>query len=223
MFSVQTDNKKFIKDMNNIVAYSEGFLEGAQKGKRNMLAGLGLELKEIIGEFIDSSARIDPQSLHHVYEWYMTGSKDARLFDIDYAVSNLGLSMYGTLSQSRSIKDGSREPFYNKAKIMESGVSVTIKPKVATSLVFDVDGKTVFTRNPVTVNNPGGSDVSGSFHETFKTFMMSYLSQSLLDVSGLAKNLRNPVDFKLNLLSGKAGGRSVGIRVGMQWISGGVI
>jgi hypothetical protein len=221
MFALQVDSKKFMKDMNNIVAYSEGFLEGAKKGKGLMFNFLGKELKEIVGEFIDASARVDPSSLHHVYEWYQTGNKNGRLFDITYTVSNLGLSLYGTLTQSTTIRDGSKEPFYNKAKIMESGIPVTISPKTASKLVFDVDGKTVFTSSPVTVSNPGGDNVSGSFAETFKSYIMTYLSQSLLDISGLSKNLGNPVDFKTNFAAGKNGGRSVGVRVGMQWISKG--
>lgn len=216
------DNKQFIKDMNNIVNYSYGFLEGAQRGKTKMLSALGLELKELVGQFIDSSARTNPASLHHVYEWYQVGSPAGRLFDIDYTVSNVGLSFYGTLSQSKSIKEGSKVPFYNKARIMESGAKITIRPKNSNVLVFDVDGKEVFTRKPVTVSDPGGPGVAGSFHEVFKQFFVTYLSQALLDVSGLMNNLQNPIDFKINLAAGKRGGRAVGIRVGAAWINKGV-
>jgi hypothetical protein len=222
MFRVETKYEQSMKDMKNLIAYSEGFLEGAKRNKTVFLDGLGLQLKETLGQYIDSMARVDPQSLHHVYEWYKTGSSDARLFDIDYTVSGVGLSIYGTLTQSKTVAEGSKEPFYNKARVMESGSSVTIKPKTASKLKFNIDGRDIYSSGPITVTNPGGNQVRGSFHNTFKQFMESYLSQSLLDISGFSRNLANPIDFKENILSGIRGGRSVGIRVGMNWIAKGV-
>ena len=213
------DDKKFMREMNNVVEYAIGFLDGTAQGKTNLLNNLGQELSTIIGEYIDSSARVNPQELQHVYEWYQNGSSNARLFDIDYVVRGGGLSMNSTFRQSVSIRDGSNVPFYNKAKIMEAGSPVTISPKKSAVLAFDDDGKTVFTKKPVTVRSPGGTGASGGFEETFKEFFMSYLSQSLLSISGLDHNLRNPTDFKQNLNAGKAGGRSVGFRVGYNWIS----
>lgn len=216
---VVTDDLQFMKDMNGVIAYSNGFLQGAKVSKPKMLANLGQELKVLIGEFIDSNARIDPSSLQHVYEWYQSGSSDARLFDLDYDVVGGGLTMSATLTQSSSIKNGSNVPFYNKAKIMEQGIPVTIKPKNSGVLMFDVDNKTVFTPNEVTVNNPGGDNARGSFEQTFKEFFTVYLSQTLLEVSGIAQNLKNPIDFKNNFHTSKTGGSAAGFRAGVQWMS----
>jgi hypothetical protein len=223
MITVKIDDTQFMREMNNLMGYSTGFLDGAKIGKPNLLKNLGIELKELVADFIDSNARIDPSSLHHVYEWYQTGSPDARLFDIDYIVTGAGLSMNATLTQSSTNPKGSNVPFYNKAKVMENGIAVTIKPRNVQALAFTQNGEQVFTTKPVTVNNPGGDQVQGSFHEIFKTFFRTYASQSILDISGLAIQLRNPRDFDKNFAAGKSGGRSLGVTVGRRWIAGGVI
>ena len=118
---VMLNDAAFKKDMKNIMNYSLGFLEGIQAGKTKFLNNVGVMTKELLEEYIDSNARVNPEALHHIYEWYKVGSPDARLYDINYTVSNLGLSFVSTLKQSTSIKDGSSVPFYNKAKIMEEG------------------------------------------------------------------------------------------------------
>ena len=221
MISVKFDDKKIIKELNNAVEYSMGFIEGTQAGKKLLLANLGRELKVLVAQFIDANARIDPDSLHHVYEWYQTGSPTARLFDIDYIVVGGGLSVNGTLRQSRSTSRNSDTPFYDKARIMERGTPVTIAPKRAQALRFEQDGQTIFTKSPITISNPGGSEVQGSFQETFRQFFLTFSSQSLLEISGLADNLRRPVEFKQNFSAGVRGGRSVGFSAGLKFISEG--
>lgn len=223
MITVKIDDAQFMRDMKNLMGYSTGFLDGAKFGKPNLLKNLGIELRELVADFIDSNARIDPSSLHHVYEWYQTGSPEARLFDIDYIVTGAGLSMNATLTQSSTNPRGSNVPFYNKAKVMESGTPVTIRPKNVQALAFTQNGEQVFTTKPVTVGNPGGDQVQGSFHEIFKTFFRTYASQSILDISGLAIQLRNPKAFDKSFAAGKSGGRSLGVTVGRRWIAGGVI
>lgn len=205
--------------MNNIVNYSIGFIEGVQRGKTVFLKTLGMETVEVMKEFIDSNARVNPQMLHHIYEWNLTGSPDARLYDISYTVSNLGLSFKSSFSQSRSIKDGSRTPFYDKARIMENGIPVTIRPKSAQVLAFDDNGETVFTRGPVEVLNPGGTEVEGGFEKTFDMFFTRYFSQAFLRTSGIAKYLENPQVYKKNMPEGKRVGKSKGLSTGYRWIA----
>jgi hypothetical protein len=221
MISVKFDHAKIIKDLNNAVEYSIGFIDGVESGKKFLLANLGRELKILVAEFIDSNARVSPESLHHVYEWYQTGSPAARLFDIDYFVVGGGLSVDGTLRQSRSTSRNSNTPFYDKARIMERGTSVTIAPKKAQALRFEENGQPVFTKSPITINNPGGSEVQGSFQETFRQFFLTFSSQSLLEISGLADNLKRPVEFKDNFAAGVRGGRPVGFSTGLKFISEG--
>lgn len=213
------NSNQFKKEMNNIVNYSIGFLEGVQRGKTVFLKTLGLETVEIMKEFIDSNARVNPDMLHHIYEWNQTGSPSARLYDIEYTVSNLGLSFRSSFSQSSSIKDGSRTPFYDKARIMEEGIPVTIRPKVAQALVFEQDGETVFTKNEVRVDNPGGTEVQGGFERTMDMFFNRYFSQAFLRVSGVARYLENPEVYRKDMQAGKKMGKTKGLSTGYRWIA----
>ena len=213
------NSNQFKKEMNNIVNYSVGFLEGVQKGKTVFLKTVGLETVELMKEFIDSNARVNPEMLHHVYEWNQTGSPSARLYDISYTTSNLGLSFRSSFSQSTSIKDGSRTPFYDKARIMEYGIPVTIRPKVAQVLAFEDGGETIFTQGPVRVDNPGGIQVEGGFEKVFDMFFNRYFSQAFLRVSGIAKYLENPQVYKKDMQAGKKMGRTKGLSTGYRWIA----
>ena len=219
MIIARFDNVQFQQDMDNIVKYSLGFLEGARAGKTAFLAPLGAATIEMMKDFIDANARLSPEALHHIYEWNQTGSPDARLYDINYTVSNLGLSFKSTFSQSTSIKSGSNVPFYDKARIMEQGIEVTIKPVASKVLAFEENGETVFTRGPVTIENPGGTEVQGSFESVFDNFFRSYFSQAFLNSSGILDKIQNPVAFKRNMAKGKRGGRSAGYQTGYRWIA----
>lgn len=218
MITVRLNQTNLVRDLNNIVEYSVGFLEGIQKGKRLFLSNLGEGVKKALEYFIDSSARSNQQALHHVYEWYRTGSPDARLFDIKYTVSNEGLSFYSSFKQSSSVKQGSSVPFYNKAKIMEEGSPVTITPKRSSVLVFEDNGETVFTKKPIRVNNPGGPGTKNSFKNTVDLFFNRYFTQAFIRSSGLYDYLNNPSVYKKNLQKGRSMGKSAGISTGYAWI-----
>lgn len=225
MITAKVNDTQFFKDMQNIISYSEGFIEGANRGKIMFLESVGTNVIESLKQYIDSNARVNPQALHHVYEWSQVGSPDARLFDISYVINNGGLSVNSTFRQSSSIKEGSREPFYDKARIMEKGIPVTIRPKMASTLAFEVDGEKVFTKNPVTVSNPGGPEVLGAYQKAFENFFNVYFSQIFLRSSGIMNYLEKPVLYKEKLSAGKRGGRSVGVATGYKWMSqaGGVV
>lgn len=213
------NSAQFKKEMNNIVDYSMGFLEGIQRGKTIFLKTVGLETVELMKEFIDSNARVNPDMLHHVYEWNQTGSPGARLYDISYTTSNLGLSFRSSFRQSTSIKNGSRTPFYDKARIMEEGIPVIIRPRVAQALAFEDNGETIFTKNEVRVDNPGGTEVQGGFEKVFDMFFNRYFSQAFLRVSGIGKYLENPVVYRKDMAAGKKMGRSKGLSTGYRWIA----
>lgn len=212
------DDKQFMRDMNNIINYSFGFVDGVKQGKKEMLSNLGKRTIDIVSSYIDASARVNPGMLHHVYEWEQAGSPAARLYDLTYTVSNLGLSIKSTFSQSRSVKAGSNVPFYNKAYMMENGIPVMIKPRLASTLAFSVDGEEIFTKKPVKVDNPGGDAVQGSFQATFESFFNNYLTQSFVDAVGIRQYLENPVSYANNLSAGKSRGRTAGLSAGYRWI-----
>jgi hypothetical protein len=216
---VTFDAKGFEKEINNIMEYSVGFIEGIQRGKQNILSAIGRESIELIKKYIDSSARTNPAMLHHMYEWNQVGSPDARLYEIDYTVSNLGLSIKSTFRQSTSVKDGSTVPFYDKARIIENGIPVIIKPRRASVLAFSDNGQQVFTKNPIVVDNPGGTEAQGGFNKIFDSFFNNYFTQAFIRSSGVMKYLENPVAYKKNLNAGKRGGKSVGIATGYTWVA----
>jgi hypothetical protein len=207
----------FEKTVRNAIEYSFGFIDGAQQGKRIMLDNLGKGVIEALGQYIDAMARSDSYAMHHVYEWYQTGSPAARLFDLDYTVSNLGLSMKSSFRQSSSISKDGTKPFYDKARIMENGIPVTIKPRKV--LVFNDGGRTVFTSKPIRINDPGGTEVAGSFERTFDSFFKNYFSQSFLKSSGIFDYISKPTLYKKNFARGVKSGRSVGRNTGYRWIA----
>jgi len=216
---VTLESKSFEQQMQNIVQYSMGFLDGVKKGKKAFLNNLGQGTIQALALYVDSSARGNPSALHHVYEWYQTGSPSARLFDLDYTVSNNGLTFSSKFRQSRTLKEDSNEPFYNKAYIMENGIPVTITPKRSSVLVFEEGGKTVFVKGSVTVRNPGGNNVERGFERTIDEFMLRYFKQSFLRASGIYEYINKPVLYKKHLKSGSKNGRSKGIDVGYKWIA----
>jgi hypothetical protein len=212
------DTRKFTKDMNRMMDYSIGFSDGVQLGKKELLGSLGIQTVEILKGYIDSNARVNPSILHHVYEWNKTGSPGGRLFDINYTVSNLGLSFSSSFRQSTTIQNGSREPFYDKARVMEEGLPVTIVPRQALALRFTDNDKEVFTKTPVTVFNPGGQ-TQEQFERVFDNFFNKYFTQAFLRTSGIGAYLENPVAYKKNLSKGKRMGKSVGTSTGYKWIA----
>lgn len=216
---VSLDTKELEKKILNIYGYSVGFLDGANKGKTLFLKNLGIGVIEVLKQYVDAEARSNPKALHHIYEWYQTGSPNARLYDFDYTVSNLGLSFKSTFSQSQTVSNGSNTPFYNKAKIMEEGMPVTISPKKASKLVFDIDGETIFTNKEITVANPGGDFVQGSFQRITDQFFRVYFKQSFLKSSGIYDYINNPVIYKKNFAAGSKSGRSTGVETGFKWIA----
>lgn len=205
--------------MDNIMNYSVGFLEGVHRGKNLLLHTIGVETIEVLKEFIDTSARVDPEILHHVYEWNMVGSPSARLYDLSYTVSGLGLSIRSSFKQSTSIKAGSRVPFYDKANIIENGIPVVIRPTRAKALRFEQNGEEVFTKSPVTVENPGGTAAEKGFEKVIDVFFNRYFTQAFLKTSGIGRYLSNPDVYKKNLAAGRRGGRSKGIDTGYRWIA----
>ena len=213
------DTRSFTKEMNNIMQYSFGFLEGIESGKKLFLNNLASQTINALAMYIDSEARANKQALHHVYEWYQTGSPDARLFDIKFTVSNLGISFGSNFKQSTSLSQNATEPFRDKASIMESGTSITVEPRLANALAFEVNGTQVFTKKPVTITNPGGDAVVGSYERVFDEFFTYYFKQSFLKASGIFDYLKKPTLYKQNLKNGARFGKQAGIETGIRWIA----
>jgi hypothetical protein len=220
---VNTRTTSFTKQMNNIVNYSFGFLEGVDRGKKIFFDKLGAGAIQALAQYIDVQARSNPKALHHVYEWNQVSSPSARLFNLNYTVSNLGLSVKSTFRQSRSVSENMNTPFYNKAKIMEEGIPVTISPKRSGVLKFNGPSGEVFTSKAIKIENPGGDFVVGSFESTFDEFMTRYFKQSFLRASGVYDYIKKPKLYKKNFKAGSIAGRGKGIDTGFKWITNATI
>ena len=216
---VTLDAKDFEKQLSNIVQYSFGFLEGAQRAKPLLLENMGKGIIEALGAYIDVAANQNPDALHHIYEWYQEGVKASRLYDFTYSVTKEGLSFDGTFRQSKTMSQDATKPFYDKARIMEEGIPVTITPKRSSVLAFNSGGETVFTRKSVTNFAPGGEDVKGSFQKIVDEFISRYLTQSFLRASGLYNYIENPILYKQDFAIGAKLGRSQGLKTGYTWIA----
>lgn len=217
MINIKFDSKNFNKVLNNSVQYSRGFLDGIELNRLQFNRILGGYTAEALGEYIDSKARMNPNSLHHVYEWNEVGNKGSRLFKIGVTANKNQIYFTTSFLQSKSTSTTSSEPFYNKAEIMEEGLSIIVRPRDSDYLVFEDDGELVFTSNPIFISNPGGPEVSGSFSEVIDEFFNYYFTNSIL--YSIIKDLSYPEEFARFFPNAKAGGRSAGVAAGRKYFN----
>jgi len=190
---IKTDMTDFNRTMKNAIDYSRGFANGVQQNEQYFNQQLAELIKEAFYKYVDSTARLDPDRLHHMYEWEQTGVDKARLFRIEAFTGQQSIRFVTEFMQSTSVSPTANEPFVNKADVMESGTMVTITPRGEGPLVFEGDdGDMVFTNEEVTITNPGGN-VAGQFAAVAREFFTNYLDQALL--KDLVLQLQTPVEF----------------------------
>jgi len=140
------------------------------------------QIEKDFGNYIDSQARMNPKTLHHVYEWKKVGVPSSRLFDLKVAnTSGLSFKIVSNFKPSKSMVPTSfgksRHVFTSKASVMEAGNPVVIRPRSAERLVFEIDGFVV--RMPkgksVTVKRPGGGKATGRFKIAYAQFFTGNL------------------------------------------------
>lgn len=215
MINVKFDSRDFNKVLKNSVEYSKGFLEGINLNRLQFNRILGGYTVEALGEYIDSKARVNPESLHHVYEWSNVGSRSHRLFKINATATIAQIVFDGSFLQSKMPSEKNKEPFSDKARIMESGISITVQPRNSDFLVFEDDGETVFTTKSVKISSPGGEEVSGSFEAVVEEFFNYYFTNSIL--YSLIQRLSSPKEFAKGFPNIKNGGRAAGVAAGRKY------
>jgi len=169
------------------------------------------QIEKDFNEYIDAQARINPSTLHHVYEWKRVGNKTARLFSLDLKESiglsfRVGYSFKDSKAMVPTNYGKSRHVFKEKARVMEAGNPVLIRPRSAERLVFEIDERVI--RMPkgaaVTVKKPGGGKASKRFQIAYARFFTSNLVNLSIKKSGfqrifnssLSKAMRLPMDIK---------------------------
>ncbi len=216
MIKAKFDAIDLNKTLNNVVQYSSGFIHGIEMEQIHFNRVLGGYTAESLGYYIDSKARSNPSSLHHVYEWNMVGDMGSRLFNFNVNATKNNISFLGKFKQSKSLSGTSKEPFYNKAEIMENRIAITIQPRNSDVLVFEDKGETVFTRNSIYIANPGGDAVAGSFGSVVEEFFAAYFTNSVL--GPIIKDLESLREFSSNFYQGSKTGRSVGVAAGRKYM-----
>lgn len=225
MFQLKIDSKEVNRMLGNTVAYSYGFLEGTEINQIIFNEKLGLFIEDTLNKYIDSRARMNPETLHHVYEWNNVGSPNARLFEFKVKASKRIITINGKFLKSKSIPPNGNEPFIDKAYIMENQISVTVSPSNSSVLVFEDNDEIIFTPNSITIEHPGGEAVSKSFSSAFEDFFNKFLTGSLLVSSGIFDKLSMPKEFSEWFPQGTRTGRSTGIKAGKKYMDlpGGLI
>jgi len=217
---IKTDMSDFNRTMQQAIDYSRGFLAGVEGNEIAFNRQLAEVIKEAFYKYLDSTARLDPDRLHHMYEWGQTGVDKARLFRIEAFTGQQSIRFVTEFMQSTSVSPTANEPFVNKADVMESGTTIKISPRGDGPLAFQGDdGEMVFTNEEVTIENPGGN-VAGQFAAVAREFFTNYLDQALL--RELIKELQNPVEFAQGW--GKGMNYAKGMKQGQRYltIKGGV-
>ena len=209
------------KTMRSALSYSEGFLKGVEQYQTYFNLQLAEIIKQAFYKYVDSVARLDPDSLQHVYEWGQVGVDGGRLFQIEAFTGRQSIRFVTEFQQSTSVSPTSTEPFYNKASVMEAGTMVTISPPAGGVLAFEgADGEMVFTPNEVQIDEPGGPEAAGGFAAVVRDFFYNYLDRGLL--RQLIKELETPIEFSQGWNKGM--NYSTGVRSARRYltIDGGV-
>lgn len=147
-------------------------------GQANIQKTIENSVKRKFLPYMNAYSQANRRGMHHMYEWGKVGNSTARLFDLKIPNSSRGkanFTMRLTYRPSRSLVPLSeaqatpnpntgavvekRHIFYNKAMVMESGITVTVRPQKAKFMAFDnppgspptLSGLT-FTSKPVTID-----------------------------------------------------------------------
>lgn len=223
MIRTRIDPRELTKTLDNIVDYSVGFTKGVKIKRTEFNKQLGGFIEDALYKYVDAKARANPGELHHIYEWGMVGVPSGRLFQLNMSYTQRSIYFTSTFLQSTTTSETSKEPFLDKAQIMESGITITISPRDAEVLAFEQDGEMVFTSGTVVIENPGGEGVARSFEKVVKDFFDNYLVVGLLRGSGLFDKLSYPKEYLNRFSQGSKSGESAGISAGKEYLSMGGI
>ena len=180
MVSVKIDGKKATKMLNNLVEYTNGFIKETQAQESTIISRLSKVSINAFYEYLDQLARVNPGMLHHVYEWGMVGDPESRLYELKRTLTKKTATIDANFLQSQIPSPTSDQVFYDKATIMEEGITVVVNEVNAEALFFEIDGVEYFRSGPIVIENPGGPNVRGAFVEQFEEFYNTYFDRIYL-------------------------------------------
>jgi hypothetical protein len=217
---MKINSKEAMKVLNNIVDYSEGFLKESKARESYVASKLASTSITAFYEYLDVLARTNPGMLHHVYEWGETGNPGARLVELKKVLAGKKAEVVSDFLQSTSIPENGSEPFWNKAEIMEEGITVQVNEVSAQALFFQVDGEEFFRTGPIIIENPGGEQVRGSFVRAFEEFYNNYFDQVYLRSIRFYDHFTKSREFESGFTSASRSGNasSMGRKSALSWI-----
>jgi len=178
-----------------MVAYEAS---ASRDSRRKINEGFFKEIDSGFGAYMDAKSLSNPAELQHVYEWRGLG-KD-RLFRLRKSYSEDGFRLSFSFLGSRRVAPiapvlkipgptgkvvTKSSVFQRKAEVIESGMPVTIRPKNGKFLAIpgesiSLNGRgIVFSKGPIVVRNPGGSESTLGFTKSFNSWMGSQASNTL--------------------------------------------
>ena len=177
--TVKFNGKSFIDTLTNVTNYSQGFIDEVKRSQNKVTEKIASTSVNVFYDYLDGLARSHPGMLHHVYEWGQVGDPFGRLYELSVSLQGKSAVVSADFLQSNLASPSSKEPFYDKADIMEEGIPLVIQEKDAQALFFEIDGEEFFRRGPIYIANPGGSNTRGSFVRAFNEFYNIYFTKDI--------------------------------------------
>lgn len=220
MYALKIDSKEAMRMLNNLVDYSDGFIKETKAKESTVASRLASTSISGFYQFLDSLARVHPTMLHHIYEWGQVGNPGARLVELKKILAGRKVEIGADFLESQSSSENGGQVFYDKAEIMEEGISVTINEVDAQALFFVVDGEEFFRHGPIVIENPGGVEVRGSFVRAFEEFYNVYFDKVYLDSIKFYDHFRNPREYETNFSSAMraSDSSSIGRMTALSWV-----
>jgi len=220
MVSAKIDGKKAVKVLNNLVAYTDGFITETKAQQGTIVNKLSKLSIEGFYEYLDQLARVNPGMLHHVYEWGRVGDPGSRLYELKRKLTKSNAEIYAEFLQSEVPSPSSDQVFYDKATVMEEGITVVVNEVSAEALFFEVDGVEYFRTGPIIIENPGGPEVRGSFVAQFEEFYNTYFDRIYLDAIRFYQYFMDakPYEQNFNAAMKSSNSRAIGKRTALSWI-----
>lgn len=188
----------FAKKIIALSNYDCSLVSTVYESQRGLIeAGAAKILVKYFEHLVDAKARANPELLHHVYEFNMSGKKEGRLFKSKIIQTDVGAVVSFSFKPSKK-PNNNGYMFYNKAQVMESGQTVIIRPKKSKYLVYRLnDGRFIKTSKPSIVSNPGGP-VKGNFEKEFNQFM-SVTGNIVLKNSKYFERINSMIELKRDI------------------------
>lgn len=220
MYSMRLNTRELNQVVKNVVDYTDGFLKESKAKESTIASKLGDISIEAFYDYLDGLARTNPGMLHHIYEWESVGDPQARLVQLKKALSQSRVNIDADFLQSMVAPEGGSEPFYDKATIMEEGITVVVQAVQAKAMFFEYQGEEFFRAGPIVIENPGGEATRGSFLRVFEEFYNNYFDEVYLRSIRFYDHFKKSRAYKDNFgrAAKSTGARSIGRTTALKWI-----